>query len=83
MMTSLRFGQGRARESAQEGTLISISLHGDLEAQSADDGHGSQEDDGTHRVALDDHVVTHREKADYDLSTTLVVQGRDTDDLGT
>ncbi len=82
-MTSLRFRQARAQESAREGTLISISLYGDVEAQSADDEHGSQEDDGTHRVALDDNVVTHREKADYDLSTTLVVQGRGTDDLGT
>ncbi|SJL13585.1 uncharacterized protein ARMOST_17030 [Armillaria ostoyae] len=83
IMTSLRFWQGRVQASAQEGTLISISLYDDVEAQSADDEHGSQEDDGTQRVALDDNIEARREKVDYDLSTTIFVQGRGTDDLGT
>ncbi|PBK76277.1 hypothetical protein ARMSODRAFT_948070, partial [Armillaria solidipes] len=69
--------------SAQEGTLISISLYDDVEAQSADNEHGSQEDGGTQRVALDDKIEARREKVDYDLSTTLFVQGRGTDDLDT
>ncbi len=82
-MTSLRFGQGRAQESAQGGTMISISLYDDLEAQTVDDEHGSQEGDGTQRVTLDDNAENRREKAAYDMSTTLVVQGRGIDDLGT
>ncbi|KAK0224677.1 hypothetical protein EDD85DRAFT_1027786 [Armillaria nabsnona] len=83
IMTSLRFGQGRAQERAQEGTLISISLYDDVEAQSVDVEHGSQEGDRMQRVALDDNAENRREKAAYDLSTTLVVQGRGIDDLGT
>ncbi|KAK0185109.1 hypothetical protein F5146DRAFT_1144315 [Armillaria mellea] len=83
VMTSLRFGEERVQESAQEGTLISINLD-DVEAQSVDDEHRSQvEDHRTQRVAQDYNVETPREKADSDLSTALILQGRGTDDVGT
>ncbi|KAK0466027.1 uncharacterized protein EV420DRAFT_1509459 [Desarmillaria tabescens] len=57
IVTSLRFGHGQTRASAQEDTLISISLYsGDLEDQLDGEGnnkYGSQED-GTERVTPDD-----------------------------
>ncbi|KAK0466018.1 uncharacterized protein EV420DRAFT_806906 [Desarmillaria tabescens] len=57
IVTSLRFGHGQARASAQEDTLISISLYGgDLEDQPDGEGNskcGSQEN-GMEKVALDD-----------------------------
>ncbi|KAK0184709.1 hypothetical protein F5146DRAFT_1169787 [Armillaria mellea] len=76
VMTSLRFGEERVQESAQEGTLISINLD-DVEAQSVDDEHRSQvEDHRTQRVAQDYNVETPREKADSDLSTALSPTGK-------
>ncbi|KAK0500970.1 hypothetical protein EDD18DRAFT_786092 [Armillaria luteobubalina] len=81
IVTSLRFGQRRGQENAQEDTLISISLFDDVEAQSVYDERGSQEGNGTQRIDLDDNIESGREKAEHGLNTTLVAQERGNDDL--